>query len=370
MRERIDQRLSRNEHDRRRTRRERRRSARATLVEAVAHLHPAYFALAMATGIVSIAVDLTGQRSIALALFGVNLLAYLILWFLLAWRILRFPTLLARDLADHNRGPGFFTTVAATAVLGRQFLTLTDRPGIALPLWILALLLWILTTYGFFTAITIREDKPSLDHGLHGGWLLTTVATQSLTVLGVPLASLLSKRANVLLFVSITFHLAGLTLYFIVITLIMYRFTFYPVQPDALIPPYWINMGAVAITTLAGATLVSQEAASPLVATLSPVLRGSTWLAWSTGTWWIPLLLLLGVWRHGYKRFAFRYDPQYWGMVFPLGMYAACTDAFARTMHIPFLVPVSHAFAYIALVAWFAVFAGLLRCLFDLLRPR
>jgi len=96
-------------------------------------------------------------------------------------------------------------------------------------------------------------------------------------------------------------------------------------------------LSAVAITTLAGATLVSQEAASQLVAALGPVRRGSTWLAWSTGTWWIPLLLLLGLWRHGYKRFALRYDPQYRGMVFPLGMYAACTDAFARTMHIPFL---------------------------------
>lgn len=127
-------------------------------------------------------------------------------------------------------------------------------------------------------------------------------------------------------------------------------------------------MSAVAITTLAGATLVSQEAASQLVATLGPVLRGSTWLAWSTGTWWIPLLLLLGLWRHGYKRFALRYDPQYWGMVFPLGMYAACTDAFARTMHIPFLLPVSHAFASIALVAWFAVFVGLVRGWFDLVR--
>jgi len=37
-------------------------------------------------------------------------------------------------------------------------------------------------------------------------------------------------------------------------------------------------------------------------------------------------------------------------------------------MHIPFLLPVSHAFASIALVAWFAVFVGLVRGWFDLVR--
>ena len=46
---------------------------------------------------------------------------------------------------------------------------------------------------------------------------------------------------------------------------------------------------------------------------------------WGFATWWIPLLLAIGVWRHGVKRVPIRYDPQYWSLVFPLGMYSVST---------------------------------------------
>ena len=32
------------------------------------------------------------------------------------------------------------------------------------------------------------------------------------------------------------------------------------------------------------------------------------------------MLLILGIWRHVIRRFPLRYDPLYWGAVFPLGM--------------------------------------------------
>lgn len=50
-------------------------------------------------------------------------------------------------------------------------------------------------------------------------------------------------------------HLLGCVLYILLITLTFYRFAFFRLMPETLTPAYWINMGAVAITTLAGATL-------------------------------------------------------------------------------------------------------------------
>src|SRR3546814_2735603 len=55
-------------------------------------------------------------------------------------------------------------------------------------------------------------------------------------------------------------------------------------------------------------------------------------------TWWIPMLLLLGLWRYGYKRFPFRYDPLYWGAVFPLGRSEEHTSELQSLMRISYAV--------------------------------
>ena len=49
--------------------------------------------------------------------------------------------------------------------------------------------------------------------------------------------------------------LGGGMLYIWIISLIFYRYTFFVMSPSDLAPPYWINMGAAAISTLAGTAL-------------------------------------------------------------------------------------------------------------------
>ncbi|HXH07570.1 MAG TPA: tellurite resistance/C4-dicarboxylate transporter family protein [Vicinamibacterales bacterium] len=336
----------------------------------LADLHPAYFAMVMATGIVSIAVHLRALRPIAAALLVANIGFYLALWGLTIARLRRHPARVLADVRDHGRAVGFFTVVAATCVLGSQCGIVGGMWRIAAALWGLGLVLWAATTYGVLTLLTIKTTKPSLAEGLHGGWLLSVVAAQSVAVLGVQLAGAGGDDASGLLLFCLALWLGGGMLYIWIISLIFYRYTFFPLSPSDLTPPYWINMGAVAISTLAGALLTLAAPQSPLLTDLRPFLQGLTLLFWSTATWWIPMLVILGVWRHVYRRFPLRYDPLYWGAVFPLGMYAVSTQRLAEAIDAPVLLVIPRVFAYVALAAWALAMTGLARQLARRVRIR
>jgi tellurite resistance protein TehA-like permease len=334
----------------------------APIPSALAGLSPACFAMVMATGIVSIAARLEGMHWIAWTLFALNIAAWLAFCALSSLRLARYPDRVLADIGDHLRGPGFFTAPAATAVLGSQFALFGAGDALATALGALAAVLWLVLTYAIFTALTIKQDKPALDKGISGAWLLAVVATQSLAVLGAILAPRLPQPwRSELNFFALSMWLWGGMLYIWMISLIFYRYTFFALAPGDLTPPYWINMGAMAISTLAGSLLVANAPDAPLLQGLLPFLKGFTVLYWATGTWWIPMLLVLGLWRYVYKRFPLRYDPLYWGAVFPLGMYGVCTLEMTRALGLDFLGGVAPAFLYVALAAWAAAFTGLLR---------
>jgi tellurite resistance protein TehA-like permease len=322
----------------------------------------------MATGIVSLASYMLGWPAIAKALFMLNIAAYAVLWCLTLMRLLRFTRRFCADMADHLRGPGFFTTVAGTAVLGTQCIVIAGSYRAGVVAWALAGLLWLVLTYTIFTAFTIKQHKPSLDKGISGAWLLAVVATQSVAVLSALLAAHSAQPYKLELnFLALSMWLWGGMLYIWMMSLVFYRYTFFPLSPGDLSPPYWINMGAMAISTLAGSLLILNVGDAPFLASLLPFIKGFTVFYWATGTWWIPMLLVLWVWRHVYRRFPLRYDPLYWGAVFPLGMYAAGTHQMIEAMGngFEFMDFVPRVFLVVALLAWAAAFAGLV---FSLIR--
>ncbi|WP_083536374.1 tellurite resistance/C4-dicarboxylate transporter family protein [Steroidobacter denitrificans] len=323
----------------------------------LADLYPGCFAFVMATGIISNVLLFTGHRLPSDLLFAVNIAAYPWLLALTMLRVIRFWPRIWQDLTDPRLVFSFFTLVAAGNVLGvgiyqRGFTTL------ALAMWMFALSVWLLLIYFSFSVLTFLNTAHRANV-VHGGWLIAIVGTESLVILGTLVAPDLGSLSQSMFVLLHMLWGVGLVLYGIFITLFAYRIFFHDVGPDDVTPLLWVVMGAAAISTNAGSTLILAENGMPFLQAMRPFIDGTTLVLWAWGTWWIPLLIILGVWKHGFRRVPLTYTPMFWSLVFPLGMYAAASRQLSLAADFPALHSISRVMVWIALAVWAATASGL-----------
>lgn len=324
----------------------------------IAQLFPGYFALVMATGIIAIAADQQGLDWLAEALYFIAAGSFAILVVLTVIRLVVYPRLLFADLTTHAKGFTFLTIVAGTNVLASASASIHGWWTLAEVLWWCSLPLFVVLLYSALISDILRHVKPALGAGINGSWFLLTVATESIVVAG---ALLLAHDSNDLLaFACIAAFGLGLVLYLTVMTMLFLRWTFQPLEPTEADPPAWIAAGAVAITVLAGSNLLLARDVSPRVDRLAPFIEGVVTLAWATATFWFPVMIAIGVWRHIVRRLPLRYHPSYWALVFPLGMYGAATFKMRLAVDLGHLEWVPKITLAVALTAWLAAVAGML----------
>ena len=331
-------------------------------------LYPGSFALVMATGIISNALFFEGRRGISDALFAFNCLAYP--WLLLATllRALRHGRALWADLVSPRLVFSFFTIVAATDVFGIA-LNLRGYGAPALGLWVFALVTWFCLIYLSFGVLTFLNTARGANV-VHGGWLIAIVGTESLVILGAAVAQPLGALGTAI-FVGI--HMLwgiGLALYGIFIVLFAHRIFFFEFEPDDITPLLWVVMGAAAISTNAGSMLLMTDSGLHFLDAMRPFIDGMTLIVWAWGTWWIPLLVLFGVWKHGVCRVPLTYTPMLWSLVFPLGMYALASLRLSLASDYPPLHVISLGMVWVALAAWIATAVGLTRATWRSWRMR
>ncbi len=312
------------------------------------------FAAVMATGIVSTALLLYHQTLISDILMGVGVLFYLLLWYRYMARLIRTPQAMWDDLTNAATTFGFMTIVAGSNVLAVRFL-LAHWLGLAVVLGTIALVIWALMFYTVMTALIVG---PAIElSAVNGGWLIAIVAQQSIATFLAVVITASPSHADSLFLISTTFWAMGVILYLVFIVLIIDRLLFRDVEWADLQPPYWINMGATAITVLASSRLLVIHLRTPALLTLRPFLEGFTLMLWAWGTWWIPLLVILGLWKYWRGKESVRYHPSQWSIVFPLGMYSTATTTMARIPGFEPLHRIGAGFVWIALAAWLLVAA-------------
>ena len=281
-------------------------------------------------------------------------------------RLVRYRDRVVADLLHHGAAVGFFTTVAATCVLGSQFSSIGEHVASpAAALWSSASCCGRSLTYAVFTAAD-RQGGASrrCAEGINGGWLVAVVAAQSVRVLGAQLAAGFGDAraaGAVLLPGDVARRRDALHLDHLADLLSLHVLRDEPVGSRAAVldqhgrggdldarrrdarrrPRRTRRCCATAAVpegrhaaVLGDRHLVDPDAGHPRrLAAPQPPLSASV-------------------------------RPLYWGAVFPLGMYTVCTYRLGQVVEVPVLMAIPRVFIWVALLAWTAASVGLIRDLF------
>jgi tellurite resistance protein TehA-like permease len=238
----------------------------------IATLFPGYFAMVMATGIISVGASQLHVDWLADVLYVIAAVAFIVLAVLLALRIVRYWDRFVADVTAHAKGFAFLTVVAATNVLAAASIVVYGWWDLGWVLWWTGNVLWVVFAYTTLIAVVLKTDKPGLPAGINGTWFLLTVSTESVAV--VAALELTRTNNDLLAFTALAAFGLGLVLYLIVMTMVFLRWTFQALDPTEADPPAWIAAGAVAIIVLAGSNLLLAAPKSPRLERVAPFLEG------------------------------------------------------------------------------------------------
>jgi len=326
---------------------------------AIKDLNPGYFAFVMATGIVSTGTFLLGPSWLSRALLAVATAGLVVLSVALVIRLVRFRPSVVADVHAPERVFGFFTITAGLDVLGVR-LAYAGHPLATAILAGVAATVWLALTYGLPASLLLTRTHDSVLGGVNGTWLLWVVSTQSLALSAAALVPAWPSQSGLLAPFAAGLWSVGLVLYLLLVSLILLRWLTVAMTPQTLGPPYWILMGATAITVLAGAKILGLPGTLPVVRATASFVEGFSYALWAFGTWWIPLLVILGFWRHVRHHWPLTYEPALWSVVFPLGMYSVATLAFGKAANLTFMEPLARFMLWVAVAAWVMVAAAFL----------
>lgn len=323
-------------------------------------LNPGYFAFVMATGIVSVGLSNNGWTLASAILMWICAIGWVTLAALYLTRLAIFRKELVNDFLNPAAAFAFFTIVAGTNVLGTR-IAMDGHFGLGITFLILGTIFWLCLGYGIPWASFFGPAQHPILKQANGTWLIWTVATQSVAVLAATLEPHFTAIQRELAILAVCCWAIGLGIYVVVIITLHIRLIMLKPEPADFTTPYWISMGALAITILAGGkiTMIVEGPSVPMVNATHQVVSAGSALCWAVGTWLIPPILAIGYWRHFRHKIPLNYQPPLWSMVFPLGMYAVSSDVLGKALDLPIVEFVGYWELWIAFAVWIVVFVGM-----------
>lgn len=327
--------------------------------DAIRGLTPGYFALVMATGIISVGMNLEGHHVLSsiLAVTAVSVLVLLVV--LNGWRLVTHRKAVVDDFLDPRRAFGFYTIIAGLNVVGVR-LALDGHVWITAGLLTVAAVLWLVLGYVIpWTAVLGKHARPIIATA-NGTWFIWVVASQSVAVSAATVERSFPSVRDLLAIVAVFSWSVGVFLYAAAGVFVAARMMLYDFGPEDLTPPYWVAMGASAITVLSGARIVEMESA-PMVDVTRGLIAGASVLFWAFATWLIPALIASGWWRHFRHGIPLNYEATLWSIIFPLGMYAVAGIYLGQADHLPMVGAIGGGWIWVAFTAWGVTFVAMVR---------
>jgi tellurite resistance protein TehA-like permease len=331
----------------------------ARLRQGVRGLAPDYFALVMASGIISVGLTQHGSGPLSMVPLVVCALGYVVLVALNVWRVMAHRDAFLADVTDPGRAFGFFTFIAGSNVLGVR-LAIAGLPALTIALLVLTTAAWLVSGYLVpWMALLVRRRGPVLAEA-NGSWFVWVVASQSVATAAAVVEPQLASIRVAVAALAVFAWSVGAFLYAAVGVLVSARLLIYDLAAQQVTPAYWVAMGAGAISVLAGAQIVRMQP-TPMVLATRGLISGVVVILWAFATWLIPALVAFGWWRHRRQRVALAYEPSLWGMVFPLGMYAVAGTYLGRADALPLVRQVGAVMTWVAFAVWAVTLLAMLR---------
>lgn len=314
-----------------------------------------WFTVVTATTIIASISQLYGYEKVSPYFFIAGLVAFLSIAVFMIVRACLFYKETLNELINPEKTLYLFTVVVAVSLVGVCFSRIFHLQTTASVCWYVAIGFWLGISLFSFSILFLhhKSEDREIVNILHGGWFFVTAGTQSVAFLGVIVAEHSITHAIFFQLFSFALWSIGASLYLIFMTLIIMRLVFYRFDSNACLSPYWMNVGAAAITALTGSALYQyiNIIGGPFVDFL-PFLKGISLFFWSFGLWWLPFLIVLAIRKRTSNSEGFAFTVGYWEVALAIGLYASGTIQLVGLFKGQYLVILSMCFYFAFIVLW------------------
>jgi tellurite resistance protein TehA-like permease len=314
-----------------------------------------WFTAAMATIIIALISRLHGFETVVPYFFIAGLSIFLFVLVFRITRILLFYKDSLNELFNPEKNLYSFTIVGVISLVGVCLSKVFHLYTAANIFWYVAISFWLIISLFSFSILFLHrkfEDR-KIEDILHGGWFFAIVGTQSTAFLGITVAEHSGQNATGIQLFSFALWSVGASLYLVFVVLIVLRLVFYQFSCSTAVSPYWMNIGAAALTALTGTALYQyiHSTGGPFIDFL-PFLKGISLFFWSFGLWWLPFLVILAMRKQAYSTEGFTFTVGYWEVALALGLYAKSTIQMTDLFQGQHLIIASLCFSIACITLW------------------